>query len=150
MKSSTYYFHGKTKILTDFQFCISVPLKSLNLSVKKLICNEVVRCQPASLRRKLFHTSSFMYFTFIFSGCITITSSEEGLKVCEYNFFQRKVVLLVIYLFNHDSSKSTIFMLNMAFDVLLSAVFVKYSKLESFVSCNVKLFALCFNMYFFY
>ena len=101
--------------------------------MKKLICNEVARCQPASLRRKLFHTSSFMYFTFIFSGCITITSSEEGLKVCEYNFFQRKVVLLVIYLFNHDSSKSTIFMLNMAFDVLLSAVFAKYSKLEFFV-----------------
>ena len=91
-----------------------------------------------------------MYFTFIFSGCITITSSEEGLKVCEYNFFQRKEVLLVIYPFNHDSFKSTIFMLNMAFDVLLSVVFVKYSKLESFVSCNVKLFALCFDMYFFY
>ena len=117
--------------------------------MKKLICNEVARCQPASLRRKLFHTSSFMYFTFIFSGCITITSSEEGLKVCEYNFFQRKVVLLVIYLFNHDSSKSTIFMLNMAFDVLLSAVFVKYSKLESFVSCNIKVFALYFDMYLF-
>ena len=117
--------------------------------MKKLICNKVVRRQPASLRRKLFYTSSFMYFTFIFSGCITITSSEEGLKVCEYNFFQRKVVLLVIYLFNHDSSKSTIFMLNMAFDVLLNAVFVKYSELESFVSCNIKLFALCFDMYFF-
>ena len=118
--------------------------------MKKLICNEVVRCQPASLRRKLFHTSSFMYFTFIFSGCITITSSEEGLKVCEYNFFQRKVVLLVIYLSNHDSSKSTIFMLNVAFDVLLSAVFVKYSNLESCFSCNIKLFTLCFDMYFFY
>ena len=74
---------------------------------------------------------------------------RRGLKACEYNFFQQKVVLLVIYLFNHDSSKSTIVMLNMAFEVLLSAVFVKYSKLESFVSCNVKLFALCFNMYFF-
>ena len=70
-----------------------------------------------------------MYFTFIFSECITITSSEEGLKVCEYNFFQRKGVLLLIYLFNHDSSKSTISMLNMAFDVLVSAAFVKYSKL---------------------
>ena len=109
-----------------------------------------MRCQPASLRRKLFHTSSFMYFTFIFSGCTTTTSSEESLKVCEYNFFQRKVVLLVIYLFNHDSSKSTIFMLNVAFDVLLSAGFVKSSKSKSFVSCNIKLFALCFDMYFFY
>ena len=116
--------------------------------MKKLICNDVARCQPASLRRKLFHISSFMYFTFIFSECITITSSEEGLKVCEYNFFQRKVVLLVIYLFNHDSSKSTIFMLNMAFDVLLSEVFVKYRKLGSFVSCN-RVFALCFGVYFF-
>ena len=81
---------------------------------------------------------------------MTITSSEEGLKVCMYNFFQQKAVLLVIYLLNHDSSESTIFMLNMAFDVLLSAVFVKYSKLESFVSCNIKPFALCFDMYFFY
>ena len=71
-----------------------------------------------------------MYFTFIFSGCITINSSEEGLKVCDYNFFQGKVVLLVIYLLIQDSSKSTIFMLNMAFDVLLGTVFVKYSKLE--------------------
>ena len=115
--------------------------------MEELICNEVARCQPASLRRKLFHTSSFMSFTFIFSGCIMITFSEEGLKVYQYNFFQRKVVLLVIYLFNHDSSKSTIFVLNMAFDVLLSAVFVKYSKLESFVSCDTKLFALCFDMY---
>ena len=26
MKSSTYYFHIKTKILADFQICISVPL----------------------------------------------------------------------------------------------------------------------------
>ena len=95
-------------------------------------------------------TYLFIYFTFIFSECITIASSEEGLKVCEYNFFQRKVVLLVIYLFNHDSSKSTIFMLNMTFDVLLSAVFVKYGKLESFVSCNIQLFALCFDSYFFY
>ena len=90
-----------------------------------------------------------MYSTFIFSECSTITSSEEVLKVCERNFFQRKVVLLVIYLFNHDSSKSTIFILNMAFDVLLSAVFVKYSKLESFVFSKIKLLALYFHMYFF-
>ena len=49
-------------------------------------------------------------------------------------------------------SKSTIFMLNMAFDVLLRVVFVKYSKLQSFVSRNIyiKIFALCFHMYFFF
>ena len=88
-----------------------------------------------------------MYFAFIFSECITNASSKEGLKVCECNFFQRKVVLLEFYLFNYDASKSTIFMLSMAFEVLLSAVFVK---LGSFVSCDIKLFALCFHMYFFY
>ena len=75
---------------------------------------------------------------------------QKGFESVRVEFLSAEsIVLLVIYLFNHDSSKSTIFMLNMAFDVLLSAVFVKYSKLESFVSCNVKLFALCFNMYFF-
>ena len=74
--------------------------------MKKLICNEVARCQPASLQKKLFHASSFMYFTLIFSECFTITSSKEALKVCTHNFIQRNVVLLVIYLFHHDSSKS--------------------------------------------
>ena len=42
----------------------------------------------------------------------------------------------------HDSFKRTIFtifLLNMSFEVLLSAV-----------SCNIKLFALCFDRYFFY
>ena len=86
-----------------------------------------------------------MYFVFIFSECITITSSEEGLKVCEYNF-----VITCNLPAQPDSRKSTIFMLNMPFDVLLSVVFVKYNKLESFASCNIKLFALYFEMYFFY
>ena len=31
--------------------------------------------------KKLFHTSSFMHFAFIFSEYVTITSSEEALKV---------------------------------------------------------------------
>ena len=73
--------------------------------MKKLICKEVARCQPPSLRKKLFHISSFMHFIFIFSECIMQASSEEALKVCEHNFFQRKVLLLVIYLLNHDSFK---------------------------------------------
>ena len=30
MKSSTYYFHMKTKILANFQICISVPLRLSN------------------------------------------------------------------------------------------------------------------------
>ena len=38
---------------------------------------------------------------------------------------KRKVVLLVIYLFNYDSSKSTSFMLNLAFAFVLSTIFVK-------------------------
>ena len=38
----------------------------LSLSVKRLISNEVGKSQPESLRKKLFHISSFMYFAFIF------------------------------------------------------------------------------------
>ena len=34
VKSSTYYFHMKTKILTGFQICISVPLK-IKIIIKK-------------------------------------------------------------------------------------------------------------------
>ena len=38
---------------------------------------------------------------------------------------KEKVVLLVIYVFDYDSSKWTSFMLNVAFDFVLSTVFVK-------------------------
>ena len=58
------------------------------LSVKKLIGKEVARCQSANLRKKLFHTSSFIYFAFIFSELITITSFEKTFKMCEHNIFQ--------------------------------------------------------------
>ena len=36
---------------------------------------------------------SFMYFAFIFSECITITTSVQALKVYEYNFFQQLYTL---------------------------------------------------------
>ena len=40
--------------------------------------------------------------------------------------YKRKVVLLIIYLFNYDSSKSILFfMLNTTFDVLLNTALVK-------------------------
>ena len=38
--------------------------------------------------KKNFHTSSFMYFPFIFSECMTITYSEEALEVSEHSVFQ--------------------------------------------------------------
>ena len=71
-----------------YSFEVYLYLKSLKLSVKKLIRHEVACYQPASLRKKLFHTFSSMYFAFIFSERITITPSEEAMKVCEHNFFQ--------------------------------------------------------------
>ena len=59
---------------------------SWKLFVKKLICYEVARCQPA-YEKKLFNTSSFMHFAFIFSEYITIASSEEALKIWGHNLF---------------------------------------------------------------
>ena len=32
VKSSTYYFHTKTKIMSNFQICINVPLIILNIA----------------------------------------------------------------------------------------------------------------------
>ena len=48
------------------------------LSAKKIVCNEVARCQPASLRKKLFQTSSFMYFAVFYQNA----SQIRLLKVC--------------------------------------------------------------------
>ena len=78
------------------------------------------------LTKKAHSHILFMYFALIFSEYITITSFEKALKMCKHNFSQeikRKVVLLVIYLFNHDSSKPIY--LYMVFDVLLCTAFVK-------------------------
>ena len=38
VKSSTYFFHLKTKMLTDFQICISVPLNTLLANGNIVIC----------------------------------------------------------------------------------------------------------------
>ena len=75
-------------------------------------------------KKKLFHTSSSIYFAFIFSEWITITSFEEALKVCELNFFHKIQAKSSVTLFNYDPSNSIFFMLNMAFDFVLSTVFV--------------------------
>ena len=80
-------FYTKTRSIHSKALFSQSPCK---LSVKKLICNEVVRYQSAGLRKKLFHTSSFVYFAVIFSECITITSSEETLKVWSTISFRRK------------------------------------------------------------
>ena len=82
-----------------------------------------MKLQDASLQfyeKKLFHTSSFKYFNFIFSKCITITSSEVAVKVCEHNSFQWKVVLLIC---DYDLSLHVEY--GIWGSLLLCAVFVK-------------------------
>ena len=37
VKCSTYYFHMETKILADFQICISVPLNQIAGSTNNLV-----------------------------------------------------------------------------------------------------------------
>ena len=102
-------------VFPDYLFLVTMLLGSCKMP----ICN---------FTKKLFHRSSFMYFAFIFSEYIKITFPKGLWKFESTIFFwkcKRNVVWLVIYLFNYDSSKSTLFMLNMAFDVLLSTVFIK-------------------------
>ena len=44
MKSSTYYFHMKAKILADFQIYISVPLREIFLrQFSRLLCTEIYK-----------------------------------------------------------------------------------------------------------
>ena len=92
------------------------------------------------LTKKTF-TSSFMHFTFTFSEYSRLLFPQRLWKwasTISFRKCERKVVLLVIYLFNYDSSKSTFFMLNMAFVVLFLTFCVQFLlyKLKFFVSCN--------------
>ena len=56
-----FYTRARSSHLKAFIY-----LKSLKIICERLIRYQVARCQPASLRKKLFHISSFMYFAFIF------------------------------------------------------------------------------------
>ena len=103
-------------------------LKSLKLSMKKLICNEVARCQPATLWKNSFMQPPSCILPSFSQNASWLLLSKRLWKCASTISFQkykRKGVLLVIYLFNYDSSKSTFFIMNMAFDVVLSKVFVK-------------------------
>ena len=101
-------------------------------------------CQPASKRKKLFHTSFFTHFAFILLEYIRITSSEEALKVWELNFLisswkcKWKVVLLVIDLFSYDSSKSIFFLLNYRITFYWGFSWAQFlsNNLGFFGSCN--------------
>ena len=59
MKSSTYYFHMKTKILADFQICISVPLRGCYNIQKK--CRMDDRYSWIKLQASHSHKSSEMW-----------------------------------------------------------------------------------------
>ena len=93
--------------------------------MKKLIYDEVARCQAASQQKKLFHISSFMRFAFIFSEYTPLLFQKSPWKYASTISIRQCKRKVVIYLFNYDWFKSIFFMLNMAFEVLLSAIFVK-------------------------
>ena len=129
----------------------------LEVESPALICNESAKYQPASLRKKTLLHILLHVFCFHFLRMHHDYFFRRGFENVQTQFLSRnirKVVLLVIYLFNCDSSKSTFFMLNMAFDVLSSTV-LKLSKkigilrfLQNKNYKNFLLFALGFDIYF--
>ena len=75
---------------------------------------------------------------------------QTGFKSVLAQFLSVKSMLLAIYLFNHDLSNSTFFMLNMVLYMLLSTVFVKKIGILRFLQYNgyknILPFAMCFDM----
>ena len=69
----------------------------------------------------------------------------RGFESVQAQFLSAESSILPIYLFNLDSSNSLCWIWHLTF----SWVQFLSNQLDSFVSCNIKLFALCFDMYFF-
>ena len=82
VKSSTYYFHMKTKILADFQICISVPL----IRSKFTLTNSLLKLTSHGRYIKLF----------VVSGSIKKLFSVDCVKI--YHF--QSIVFANIYLFS--------------------------------------------------
>ena len=109
-------------------------------------CYEVARCPEAGANLQVNEKN---YFTHL-SSCILRSFSQNTSELLlpkrlwksesTISFWKCKwkVVLLVIYLFNYDSSKSIFFMLNYGITFSWGFSWVKFlsNKLEFFVFCN--------------
>ena len=104
-------------------------LKSL-----KIVCEEVnlwwrfeIPTCNFTKKNSFTHLSSFILPSFSQNTSRSLLPKRLWKSESTVSFWKckRKVLLLVFYLFNYDSFKSTFFVLNMAIDVLLSTVFIK-------------------------
>ena len=83
--------------------------------MKKLIRTEIVRCQPASKKTSFTHLPSCILLSFSQKASPLLLSKRfwKCASTISLRKYMRKVLLLVIYQFSDDSSKSTFFILNM-------------------------------------
>ena len=114
--------------------------------MKELICYEVARCPEAGANLQVNEKNSFTHPSSCILPSFSQNTSELLLPKRLWKFESTisfwkckwKVVLLVIYLFNYDSSKSIFFMLNYGITFSWGFSWVQFlsNKLEFFVSCN--------------
>ena len=69
MKSSTYYFHMKTKISAEFQICISVHLKFIDrflklVSTHKIYISQVIRIQAFKTSKSINNLINLLHTIF--------------------------------------------------------------------------------------
>ena len=114
--------------------------------MKELICYEVARCPEAGANLQVNEKNSFTHPSSCILPSFSQNTSELLLPKRLWKFESTisfwkckwKVVLLVIYLFNYDSSKSIFFMLNYGITFSWGFSWVQFlsNKLEFFVSGN--------------
>ena len=100
-------------------------LKSLKIICEQVNLNEVPRYQPASWQKSFLHILLHVFCV----HCLRIHQDYFFQRVFEnvgVEFLSGNISgLLVIYLFDYNSSKSTFSMLKMQLHVFLSTVFIK-------------------------
>ena len=105
--------------------------------MKRLICNKLTRCQPTRLRKKSLSHIILHVFCLNFLRTHHNYFFQRGFETVRAKFllgnhshrkYKQNLVLLVIYLFDYNSSKSTSFMMSVAFNFVL--VRFSSSKLE--------------------
>ena len=123
--------------LKIFHKCFSSILyKHETLSVNKLALSSSCKMPTCKLTRKTLPHIFSKYLPLFYMNTSPLLLPKSLWNCASSIYFtkyKRKVLLLVIYLFNYDSSKSIFFMLNIEFDVLLSTFFVKQISIICFV-----------------
>ena len=96
VKSSTYYFHMKTKILADFQICINFPLRYISNDLSVQLAKYLLKLLVMIFESKIFLILRMRCFAI----CLTNSNNNRFYNLSHaHKFLTLKSIILLLLCF---------------------------------------------------